>query len=261
MILVTEQQFVDCLSFNDENQYIGKYKNLTLSSVYQPIFDSMHTIIGFEALVRIHDEDSGAIRPDQFFHNESINFDDKINVERISRALHIRNFSRSQYSHLKLFLNVLPSAGEYFALENISSSLLNQRLKAIGLDNSQLVMEVVELDASNEDNLKLAMHRLSEFGFNVAIDDFGVNASNRTRAEQLQPDFIKFDRSLLLSYMSGDRSPLVSGIQLAKRLGAKVVVEGIETKQQLSAMRTLGVDHLQGYFLAMPEPLASVFDN
>ncbi|KLN63678.1 EAL domain-containing protein [Vibrio sp. VPAP30] len=259
MILSTRQQFVDCLSMNEDSQYIGTYKHLTLNSVFQPIFDTTNTIIGVEALVRIHDSLAGPIRPDQFFHNENINFDDKISVERLSRVIHIRNFARSQYRHLKLFLNVLPSAGEYLALGNIDESLLAQRLKALNLDNSQLVMEIVELNASNEETLKTATRKLSASDFNIAVDDFGVNASNRQRAERLKPDIIKLDRSLLLAYMAGDQFRLMSGIKLAKRLGSKVVVEGVETSQQLEAMRNLDIDLFQGYFLGMPEPLPAVY--
>jgi len=259
MILSTRQQFVDCLSMNEDSQYIGTYKRLTLSSVYQPIFDGADTIIGVEALVRIHDSQVGTIRPDQFFHNEDIKFEDKINVERLSRVIHIRNFARSQYRHLKLFLNVLPSAGEFLALGNIDAGLLSQRLKALNLDNSQLVMEIVELNASNEETLKTATQKLSASDFNIAIDDFGVNASNRQRAERLNPNIIKLDRSLLLAYMAGEQFRLMSGIKLAKKLGSIVVVEGIETKQQLEAMRTLDIDLFQGYFLGMPEPLPAVY--
>ncbi|OAJ95810.1 EAL domain-containing protein [Vibrio bivalvicida] len=259
MILSTRQQFVDCLSMNEDSQYIGTYKHLTLNSVFQPIFDTTNTIIGVEALVRIHDLLAGPIRPDQFFHNEDINFDDKISVERLSRVIHIRNFARSQYRHLKLFLNVLPSAGEYLALGNIDASLLAQRLKALNLDNSQLVMEIVELNASNEETLKTATRKLSASDFNIAVDDFGVNASNRQRAERLKPDIIKLDRSLLLAYMAGDQFRLMSGIKLAKILGSKVVVEGVETSQQLEAMRNLDIDLFQGYFLGVPEPLPAVY--
>ena len=261
MILSTKQQFVDCLSMNEDSQYIAIYKSLTLRSVYQPIFDADDNIIGVEALVRIDDAIKGSIRPDQFFQNSQVDFDDKINVERLSRVIHIRNFARSQYRHLKLFLNVLPSAGEYFALENIDSSLLTQRLKALNIENSQLVMEVVELDASNEDNLKLAMEKLSECDFNIAVDDFGVNASNRHRVERLKPDIVKLDRSILISYMTGDQFPLLSAVKLAKNLGAKVVVEGIETQQHLDAMRSLNIDLYQGYFLALPEPLPAIYDD
>lgn len=261
MILSTKQQFVDCLSINENLQYVATYKDLELTSVFQPIFDRNDQIIGVEALVRIQHMSEGTVRPDHFFHSDCTNFDDKINVERLSRVIHIRNFARSKYRHLQLFLNVLPSAGEYLALESIDSSLLSQRLKALRLDNSQIVMEVIELEASCEDGLRRSMDKLAENQFQIAVDDYGVNASTQQRVEQLNPDIIKIDRSLMLSYMSQDRSPLLSSVELARRLGAKTVVEGIETQDQFDAMRNLDIDMFQGYFLAMPKPLQVVFQH
>lgn len=261
MILSTKQQFVDCLSLNENSQYIGIYKNLELTSVFQPIFDRFNRVIGVEALVRIHQKGRGSVRPDIFFHSDLTNFEDKINVERLSRVIHIRNFARSKYRDLQLFLNVLPSAGEYLAIESIDSCLLNQRLKSLNLNSSQIVMEVIELAASSEENLKRAMNKLSDNNFTIAVDDYGINASNQRRVEELKPGIIKVDRSLMLSYMEGEKEALLSSVSLAKRLGARIVIEGIETQQQLDAMHRLNVDMFQGYFLAMPSPLEVVYHN
>ncbi|MEF1288811.1 EAL domain-containing protein [Vibrio sp. M260118] len=261
MILSTKQQFVDCLSLDENSRYIAKYNDLTLTSVFQAIYDGADQVIGVEALVRIHHDQFGPIRPDRFFHRHDFTQEDKLNVERLSRVIHIRNFCRSEYRHLLIFLNVLPSAGETFALGNINSMLLSQRLKALNIDNSQVVMEVVEFDANNEDRLTKAIQNLAECEFKIAVDDFGMNASTSERVMRLQPNIIKLDRSLLLSYMKGSHEPLKIGLELAKKIGAQVVVEGIETGQQLSTMRALGVDFYQGYYLGLPQPLNTVYDD
>ncbi|ANW25765.1 diguanylate phosphodiesterase [Vibrio coralliilyticus] len=255
MILSTKKHFSDCLSINENYQFIGHYQGLTLSSVYQPIFDIANKVIGIEALVRILDSQGQFIRPDLFFQSEEVSYSDKLNVERLSRVIHIRNFSQSVYCKHKLFLNVLPSASRHLAVEDLKNGLLARRLKALNIHSSQIVMEIVEMTADNEASLKLAIHRLNQYGFNIAIDDYGVDASNRERVETLQPNIIKMDRSLLLQYMDGSENALVSGIELAKRVGAKVVVEGIETQEQHLAMQALNVDMYQGYFLAVPEAI------
>ncbi len=258
MILSTKQQFVDCLSLDENSRYIAKYNDLTLTSVFQAIYDGADQMIGLEALVRIHHDQFGSIRPDKFFHSQNFSQEDRLNVERLSRVIHIRNFCRSEYRHLHLFLNVLPSAGETFALENIDSMLLSQRIEALHLKTSQIVMEVVEFDANNEDRLTKAIHNLSQCDFKIAVDDFGINASTSERVMRLQPNIIKLDRSLLLAYMKGSHEPLKIGLTLAKKIGAQVVVEGIETTEQLSTMRQLGVDFYQGYFLGLPQPLNTI---
>lgn len=256
MYLTTKQHFVSCLCTADDGQIFGCYKELTLSSVYQPIFDANSDAVGVEALVRIKDRDDNMIRPDLYFSSPDISDQDKLNVERLSRVVHLRNFAQSNYRHLRLFLNVLPAAGEHLAIEDLSGGLLANRLKDLNLCHSQLVMEIVELTAQNEQILQTAISRLDQYGFNIAVDDYGVNASNRCRVESLKPHIVKMDRSLLLDYMKGAKQELLSGIALARSIGSKIVVEGIETQAQLSAMLDLKIDMFQGYFLAMPNPLA-----
>ncbi|WP_070966317.1 EAL domain-containing protein [Vibrio sonorensis] len=256
MMLSTHQQFEQCLEENDSGHFQARYKDLTLSSVYQPIFCRNENIIGVEALVRLKKDDGSQIRPDLFFHSSNVSMEDKVSVERLSRVIHIRNFSKSNYRKLNLFLNVLPSVGEYYALMDINASLLAKRLDDLDIDRSQMVMELVELSANNEANLKQAMDGLADNGFRIAVDDFGTEASNRERVESIRPSILKLDRSLLLQYIDGITEPLLSGIKLAQSIGAQIVIEGIETSQQYAAMRQLDIDMFQGYFLAMPKALS-----
>ncbi|WP_159736982.1 EAL domain-containing protein [Vibrio atypicus] len=258
MILTSKSQFQRCLEVDNKQQYIAKYNELVLSSVYQPIFDLRDEIIGVEALVRIKDSQGNAIRPDLFFSSDSFSTVDKVNVERLSRVIHIRNFSQSDFRAKKLFLNVLPIAGEMLAVEDLKNGLLIRRLRNLNLKSSQLVMELIELNCLNEDYLKIAMSRLKENGFNVAIDDYGVCASNQARVNAIEPHIIKLDRSLLVSYCEGDKAPLLDSIQVAKRVNATTVIEGIETEEQLNMMRALNIDMYQGFYLAIPEPLPAL---
>lgn len=108
MVLTDKQQFLDCIHYDEGGEYYARYNGLTLRSVFQPIFDKQHQVVGAEALVRIFTQHHTQIRPDLFFHSETFADDDKLNVERLSRAIHIRNFSLSPYRDTRLFLNVLP---------------------------------------------------------------------------------------------------------------------------------------------------------
>ena len=255
MLLSSQNQLQQYVFLNEQKQHIAKYKKLNLRSVFQPIFDKNNQTIGVEALVRISNSEHQNVRPDHFFNSAEINLDDKINVERLSRLIHIRNFSNSRYRDLNLFLNVLPSAGEYYALEDRRINLLSQRLKALELRSDKVVMEVVESHAHDDTCLQKAMKRLSERGFKIAIDDYGMEASNSKRVELLRPNIIKIDRSLLLAYMNGHTEALLKGISLAREINAQIVIEGIETHKQYQTMVDLDVDLYQGYYLAMPQPL------
>jgi EAL domain-containing protein (putative c-di-GMP-specific phosphodiesterase class I) len=133
--------------------------------------------------------------------------------------------------------------------------LLNQSIVEAGLRRKQIVMELVELDASDENFLYKATKELSDNGYMLAIDDYGIDASTIERVRCVKPNIIKIDRSLLLRYENGDFSCLMEALSLARDVNSKTVIEGIETEHQLNLMKKLGFDMYQGYLLAMPQTL------
>ncbi len=257
MIITDRKQFERCLRQEDDGQFVAKYKGMTIRSVFQPIYSKALKVIGVEALARISDLNGKAVRPDLFFHSEATNPIDKINVERLSRTIHIRNFSVSRFRDHLLFLNVLPNTGELLNINKIHSNLLLKRINELNLRSEQLVMELLELDANCEFLLQDATISLNEHGFLVAIDDYGVQASTKERTERIRPNIIKIDRTLLLDYEKGQTEKLLNALELANKVQSKTVIEGIETEHQLKLMQNLNVDMYQGYLLAMPEPVVS----
>ncbi|WP_348984831.1 EAL domain-containing protein [Vibrio sp. YMD68] len=255
MILTTKAQFLPLISTNENGEYVAQYSCWSLTSVFQPIFGRNDRLVGVEALIRINDDKGQAVRPDLFFGSDTISTKDKINVDKLSRVIHIRNFSISKYKDSSLFLNILPNVSEYFALANIEHCLLSKRLNELGIDRSQIVMEIIEINANNELLFVEAIKKLSSAGYRIAIDDFGACASTSQRVTDVKPDIVKIDRELLLEYMSGDAKRLDEGIALARSIGAEVIIEGIETYEQLEAMTKLDLDMFQGFYLATPKPI------
>lgn len=253
--MMSISQLLSCILKQVDGQYIAQYKQLTLRSVFQPIYQKDLSIIGLEALVRISNQDGIMIRPDQFFQSTTISTEDQINVERLSRLIHISNFGQSKFRNKKLFLNVLPKAAEMLAKDISYSNLLKQSIIEADLCREQIVMELVELDASDENFLYKATKELSDNGYLLAIDDYGIDASTIERVRCVKPNIIKIDRSLLLRYENGDFSCLMEALSLAKDIRSKTVIEGIETEHQLNLMKKLGFDMYQGYLLAMPQTL------
>ncbi len=258
--MMRTSQLTGCISKQVDEQYIAHYENLTLRSVYQPIYRKDLTIVGVEALVRITDSSGTSIRPDHFFQSETVPEAQQLDVERLSRLIHIKNFAQSRYRSKRLFLNVLPKTAEMMLKDVPYGHLLKQVIHETGLKREQIVMELVELDSSDESFLYKATKQLSNSGFKLAIDDYGINASTIERVKCVRPDIIKMDRSLLLKYEKGDFSALASALLLAKNLRAKTVIEGIETEHQLKLMQKLGFDMYQGYLLALPQTL-EVYDS
>jgi EAL domain-containing protein (putative c-di-GMP-specific phosphodiesterase class I) len=91
-------------------------------------------------------------------------------------------------------------------------------------------------------------------GLKLAIDDFGAGYSNVKYISDLSPEIVKIDRELVKGLeLAGRGIDLVRQIvTMCKGMGAKVVAEGIETREELMAVKQAGVDFGQGYLLARP---------
>ncbi len=90
------------------------------------------------------------------------------------------------------------------------------------------------------------------------MDDFGVGYSCLSRIEHIQPEIIKLARSFVTPLdQPGQRTDILAGtIDLAHRVGAVVIGEGVETQTQLDTLISLGCDGVQGYLLGRPEEIA-----
>lgn len=127
-----------------------------------------------------------------------------------------------------------------------------------GVRDRPVLVEITEHgSASDVAGLKLAREELGRAGVRVAIDDAGAGYSGLQRIADLEPDVIKLDASLAQGIDCAPvRQALVAAlVDAAGRLGADVVVEGVERPEQLEALRTLDVRYGQGYLLGRPGPL------
>jgi EAL domain-containing protein (putative c-di-GMP-specific phosphodiesterase class I) len=127
-----------------------------------------------------------------------------------------------------------------------------------GLSPDRLTLELTESvvvdDVAAVSEVFTALRTL---GVRIAVDDFGTGFSSLASLAELPVDALKLDRSFIVAM--ADREALVAGvISLADRLGLPIVAEGIETADQLSALRRLGCGYGQGYHLGRPAPLAAV---
>ena len=90
----------------------------------------------------------------------------------------------------------------------------------------------------------------------LSIDDFGTGHSNLTQVRDLPFDEIKLDRSFIQGAAESDKSRqiLESSVEIAKRLGLRIVAEGVETLDDWKLVEELGCDEVQGYFVSRPIP-------
>lgn len=140
---------------------------------------------------------------------------------------------------------------------------LRQQCAEHGVEPGSLKLELTETmlcDMNAETIVRL--RELSDAGFRIAIDDFGTGYSSLAYLHQLPVHTLKIDKSFVddVPGDGGGESVLRAILGLAREFGLEVVAEGIETREQLDYLQTLGVDHGQGFFIARPMPISDFRD-
>lgn len=133
-------------------------------------------------------------------------------------------------------------------------------LAASGIDARQIVVELTETDRL--DAVEHARERIAEFqarGVAIALDDFGTGWSALEHLVSLNPGHLKLDRKIV----SRADDPVVESLIKAlsdhcRRCGVAIVAEGVETAEELQAMRRLGVRNIQGWYFGKAQPLSDV---
>ncbi|TXH98457.1 MAG: EAL domain-containing protein [Rheinheimera sp.] len=128
-----------------------------------------------------------------------------------------------------------------------------------GVDPSMLELELTESWMMQDlTQSAQALQALKSLGVRIAIDDFGTGYSSLAYLSRLPVDVLKIDRSLIQDLEANiNTQSLVSNIcRMAHALRVEVVVEGVETAEQLQMLRDMGCDLAQGYLIARPVPEA-----
>jgi diguanylate cyclase (GGDEF)-like protein len=218
-----------------------------ITPVFQPLVElSTGRLIGFEALSRFDADPRRS--PDAWF-NQAARCGRGLALEMaaIKAALSARGRPRGTY----LSLNFSPSA------------LSSPKIMGILPKNmSDIVIEVTEHELASEDGgLEEGLAKMRARGARIAVDDAGAGYAGLNQVMRVQPDVIKLDRSLIEGVHSDSaKSALVEFfVMFARRVGAGVCTEGIETVDELRTLINLGVSYGQGYLLGRPaEPWAEV---
>ena len=217
---------------------------------YQPIY-AMGTgdLLGFEALLRLVDPQLGAIAPAEFIPA----------AEQSGLIAEIGEWVREEACrsaalwppHLHVAVNLSPV--QFLAGTLVSS--VRCVLERHGLPPARLEVEITEGTLMKESEQVLGQLRtLRDMGISVALDDFGTGYSSLGYLWKFPFSKLKIDRSFVgaLEHSASARGILRSIVKLGHGLGMGVTAEGIETARQLSALRELGCDFAQGYFLGEP---------
>lgn len=209
--------------------------------VFQPIVDlKTRVTFAYEALVRTKSPDFEG--PIQLF-NAAVENDCAGQLGRLIRQVAVEGCTTHP-----LFLNVHPS--------ELNEHFIVQPDDPIFRHSEDVFLEITEgVPLSHFRLCQNVLHEVRGRGVYLVVDDLGAGYSNLKYIADLHPRIVKLDRGLVAGLTRKSRLfRLVSAIVvLCKDLGASVVAEGIETRQELEAVREAGAQYGQGYLLARPE--------
>jgi len=99
---------------------------------------------------------------------------------------------------------------------------------------------------------------IQELGISLSIDDFGTGFSALSYLKKIPADFVKIDRSFIINLAEDprDQAMVKAIVSLAHAMGFQVVVEGVETLEQLEFVKPLGCGFIQGFYYSRPLPAA-----
>ena len=133
-------------------------------------------------------------------------------------------------------------------LKHLSSEGISGRMLSIEITEGLLLEDRAEVFAQLE--------QMQGFGMTVSLDDFGTGYSSLSYLKKFDIDYIKIDRSFIrdISVDESDRAIVEAIIAIGRRLGIKLIAEGVETRAQAELLSAAGCDMAQGYFFAPPMP-------
>lgn len=219
------------------------------SMAFQPIFDMRSECPwAYEALVRGADGAGAVAVLDRVTPDNRYAFDQRCRVVAIERAV----MAGILDGDAKLSINFLPNA-VYSPKACIQLTL--RAAAANRFPTDRLIFEFTENERIDDpDHVMGIVHSYQEMGFTTAIDDFEAGHAGLNLLARFRPDVIKLDMELLRGIDTSKPRRLIieAVVGLCSKLGIGVVAEGIETRTELDAVRSLGVDLVQGYLLARP---------
>ncbi len=227
-----------------------------ISPVFQPVFDlQTGEMIGIEALSR-------GPRGSEFESGETLfslaeRTELLVPLERVCRQRSLEAAANSSPDR-QIFINLSPAAASD---PEFLGPLFLEQVAACGLAPHRIVLEITERTyAVYEGLFREVLSRFRQQNFRIAVDDVGTGYSNLTSLAEIEPDYLKFDNVFVrgIDRRRTKQDLLEALMSFARKMKTKVIAEGIETREELKVLQSLGVPYGQGFLLARPMPIADI---
>ena len=228
--------------------------NKEFTLYYQPQFNiENNKIVGIEALIRWVNDELGFVYPSEFIPlaEETGLIIDIGNWIIESAFLQIKKWQELYNIDIEVGINVSPiQLSDKRFLDIIVSNLQNTNINP-----SLINLEITEKIAIDDSEIVIKkLKKIRDLGIKISIDDFGSGYSSFKYAKSFAVDTLKIDISLIkgIDKSKEDYEIAKAVINMAKGLGLSIVAEGVESESQLSVLRNLGCNTVQGYYYEKP---------
>jgi len=229
----------------DYNQEILINKNINI--VFQPIVDlSSHNFHAFEALSRpAIDAPLANKSPFAIISEKNHQKLDLICLDHIFKSIEqFSHFDELNHQRTFFFVNCLLSNSNYLKKMQISQSLKEKT--TIEFDLNHTFFDINQFLKNIQD--------LKKDHFKIAMDDIGETKIDLQILNLIKPDFVKIDIAVVLGISQSNEKlqKAKAIIERANQLGSKIIAEGVENKEDLDVITSLGVHLIQGFLFSKP---------
>jgi len=223
-----------------------------LRTLFQPVVDlASREILGFEAFAR--GPEGSALEAPQALFDASESLGVATDLDHACREAALVACAGLNSRH-KVFLNGLSTS---FAAVRSDGTEQPEWLRRLTEARHNVVLEFSERGADgNPEHFVSTLTRLKRCGIGIAVDDIGTGFGSQEILEELSPDYLKLDGSLVRKINQNliKQELLHSLVRIANRIGASVIAEGVETEEEALALADAGAHYGQGFLFARPSP-------
>lgn len=259
-VLFYKEQFKEVLynrKFIEENLQAAITERQFMMYLQPKYSIAQNKIIGAEALVRWRHPERGMIFPDQFIPIiEENGFIKKVDYYIWQEACRfIKRCKEAGITPVPVSVNV----SRIHLQDNECIQVLADLMKEHEISRELLELEITE--TANDEQVSKKAFELKEEGYTLLMDDFGSGYSSLNILLETPFDVIKLDKKFMDNMMVSGKGRLIleQVVLMANKLELGIIAEGVETKEQVELLQSIGCDQVQGYYYAKPMPEEEFF--
>ncbi len=209
-------------------------------------------LIGAEALTRWNYKNEKILYPDEFINL----FEEQGIIEKLDFRV-FENTCRYQRRLLDMGKDIVPisvNVSRYVSDFEEYIKKLEEIRSRYNVDCKYIELEITEgMCYENTMYISAFIDVLHNLGYSVSLDDFGSGYSNLVSMTKIHFDTIKFDKSFCMDLSNSNvRIMLLKLIELIKTMNISTICEGVETKENVEYLASIGCDYIQGYYYSKP---------